>query len=99
MSISVTTDQGQFNIPGAYADFGTEETNSGLATTGVVLLVGEADAGPDYTLESDLDANSFGPDEESAVIAKYGSGWIVDAFKAACSPSKDPDITGAPALI
>jgi hypothetical protein len=99
MSISVNTDQGQFNIPGAYADFGTQETNSGLATTGVVLLIGEADAGPDYTLESDLDVNSFGPDDESSVIAKYGSGPIVDAFKGVVSASKDPDITGAPQLI
>src|SRR6266851_4496983 len=99
MSISVTTPQGQFNIPGAYADFGTQETNSGLATTGVLLLVGEADGGPDYTQELDLDLNSFGPNDLSAVIAKYVSGPIVDGFKGAVSASKDPDITGAPQLI
>jgi hypothetical protein len=64
------------------------------------VLVGEADAGPDYTLEDDLDEDTaFGPDEESAVVAKYRSGQIVDAFKKAVTPSKDPDITGAPSLI
>lgn len=99
MSISINTDQGQFDIPGGFADFGTQQTNSGLSTTGVLVLVGEADGGPDYTLEDDVDENSFGPDEQAAVLAKYIGGPIVNAFMGAISPSKDPDIAGAPSLI
>jgi hypothetical protein len=63
------------------------------------MLVGEADAGPDFTLESDLQANSFGPDQLGLIVAKYKSGAIVDAFRAAIAPANDPNITGAPSRI
>lgn len=99
MSISVSTDQGPVVIPGAYAEYGTQQTNSGQATTGVIMIVGEADAGPDYSLESDLDLNAFGPDQLALVVSKYRSGAVVDAYMGAIAASNDPDIKGAPALI
>ena len=37
-------------------------------------LGGEAEAGPDYSLEDELGDNSFGPDQLAEVIAKYKSG-------------------------
>lgn len=95
MAKSLVTDAGTLYIPGAYAKYTVQSANAGLATTGVLMLVGEADAGPDWSLESDLEDNSFGPDQLTAVIAKYKSGPIVDAFRAATSPANDPDIVGS----
>jgi hypothetical protein len=76
-----------------------QTTPSGLATTGVIALIGESNQGPDFTLEQDLQLNAFGPDSFASVAAKYGSGPLVDGFRAMCAPSKDPGITGAPQAI
>jgi hypothetical protein len=92
---SLQTTNGTLAIPGAYASYSVQNSQSGLATTGVLMLVGEAAGGPDFTTEQDLELNAFGPDQASDVVAKYGSGPIVDAFNAACSPANDPDITGS----
>jgi hypothetical protein len=59
------------------------------------MLVGEADLGPDYSEEDNLQDNVFGPDQLADVIAKYGSGPLVDAFRAATSPLADPGILGS----
>lgn len=95
MAKSLVTDAGQIFRPGAYAKYTVQSNPSGLATTGVLMLVGEADAGPDYTLEEELEDNAFGPDQIGAVIAKYGSGSLVDAVRAAASAANDPGITGS----
>ncbi len=95
MAKSLVTDAGTLYRPGAYSQYKVASSPSGLATTGVLMLVGEADAGPVYSLESDLEANAFGPDQLADVEAKYGAGPLVDAFRAATSPADDPDITGS----
>lgn len=97
-------DFGTLVTPSAVAKYNVQTANAGLASSGIVMIVGEADAGPDYTLETngipggaiDLSANSFGPSEVGEVIAKYQSGPIVDAVSQFASPSTDPNITGAP---
>jgi len=95
----VTATGSTLTIPGAYPSIAVQTANSGLSANGVVMLVGEADAGPDYTLESDITLNGFGPDQSTDVIAKYKSGPLVDAFKAASRPANDPGITGNPSKI
>lgn len=95
MAKSFATDSGTLYIPGAYSNYKVQSNPSGLATTGVLMLVGEADAGPVYSLETDLETNAYGPDQMADVIAKYGSGPLVDAFRAATAPADDPDITGS----
>lgn len=95
MAKSLVTDSGTIFIPSAKAQFRVQSQPSGLATTGVLMLVGEADAGADWSLESDLEENAFGPDQVSDVVAKYKSGPLVDAFRAATSAANDPDITGS----
>lgn len=95
----LVTPDGIFTIPGSYPSFTVQKSNSGLATTGVLFLVGEADQGPDWTLEADLSNVAFGPTEVSLARAKFGSGNLVDAMNAAATPSSDPAITGAPNLI
>lgn len=83
-------------IPKAYASYTVQAVPSGLATTGVIAIIGEASQGPDFTQEQDLQQNAFGPSSLAQVVAKYGSGNIVNAFQALCVPSKDPNITGSP---
>lgn len=89
MSQNYNFDGTNLVIPGSYSRITVQSNASGLATTGVLMLVGESDAGPDYSVEDDLESNAFGPDQLADVIAKYGSGPIVDAFRAACAPSTD----------
>jgi hypothetical protein len=95
MAQSFVTDAGTLIIPGAYPDIRVEAANSGLATTGVLMLVGEADAGPDYSKEADLSLNSFGPDQLAEVNAKYKSGRLVDAFRSATAAANDTNIQGS----
>jgi hypothetical protein len=98
MAQSFVTDAGVLIIPGAYPTVKVQNGASGLSTTGVIFLVGEADGGPDFTKEADLTLNSYGPDQVADVVAKYKSGPLVDAMKAAAQPANDPDIVGAPSL-
>lgn len=68
---------------------------AGLATTGVVALVGEADQGAHWSEEESLSANSFGPGDLARVVAKYGSGRLVDAFRGLIGASASPRIPGS----
>lgn len=99
MAQKYVSEQGTVIEPGAYWDFRVQRNNSGLSTTGVVTLIGEAEAGPAWSEETDLSLNYFGPDEGGVVASKYKSGNLVDAFRIAANPANDPDITGAPSRI
>jgi hypothetical protein len=96
MAQSYVTDAGTLIIPGAYSSIKVQTANSGLAATGILMLVGEADAGPRFSSEADLESNSFGPDQLAAVVSKYKSGPLVDAFRNAAAPANDPNIAGSP---
>lgn len=93
------TDQGVLIVPGSYASYQVRQTASGLSTSGVLMLVGEAEGGPDWSLETDLSLNSFGPTQAADVASKYKSGNLVDAFRAAVAPMNDPQIQGAPSRV
>lgn len=96
MALQYTTDSGQtLIVPGAYAETQVKATPSTVAANGIILAVGEADSGPAYSEEEDLSQNGFGPDQKAEVLAKYGSGQLVDAFVAAVSASNDPNIQGS----
>lgn len=96
MSLQYVTPDGTLIVPGAYATWKPEPNNAGLATTGVVLLVGEADSGPSYAEEgNELYKNSFGPDAKADVVAKYVSGPVVDAYNMVVTASADPNIAGS----
>lgn len=99
MAQRFVTDEGVLVIPGAYPSIKVQKQNSGLATTGVVFLVGEADSGPAWSQELDLSVNFYAPTELSAVIAKYKSGNIVDAFRGVANPANDTNINGSPSFI
>ena len=99
MAQSYTSSNGTLYIPGAYPSLTVQQTMGGLSANGIIALVGEADQGPDFSLETNLAANLFGPDAGSAVVAKYKSGNLVDAFNAAVTAANDPQLIGAPSRI
>lgn len=98
MSQRIVTPWLNTNIPGAYVNTTVISNASGLATSGVVLIMGEAAGGPDYSITK-LANNFFGPSALNTVRAIYTSGPIVDAFAALSAPSNDPDITGTASSI
>jgi hypothetical protein len=98
MSQRIVTPWLNTNIPGAYVNSTVISTSSGLATSGVVLIMGEAAGGPDYSI-TNLTNNFFGPTALNQVRAIYTSGPIVDAFSALTAPSNDPDIVGTASSI
>lgn len=93
MSQRIVTSWLNTNIPGAYTNTTVISSASGLATSGVVLIMGEADGGPDYSVTT-LANNFFGPTDLNKITSIYTSGPIVDAMRALSAPSNDPDIVG-----
>jgi hypothetical protein len=93
MALQYTTESGQtLIVPGAYAETQVKSTPSTVAANGIILAVGEADSGPSYSEETDITQNAFGPDQKAEVLAKYGSGPLVDAFVGAVAASNDNNI-------
>jgi hypothetical protein len=95
MAIEVATDQGVLSVPGSYVTTKVQSTPGGLATTGILAVIGEADGGPRFSEETRLSENVFGPDQLSELVAKYGSGPLVDAFQVARAASNDAQIQGS----
>jgi hypothetical protein len=101
MAFSYTMSSGgTLIIPDSAVNINVQASTSSNATSGVVVLVGEAEEGPswnqDQALGNKLASNFYGPQDLARVQAKYGSGRLVDAFSGAIAPSASPRITGAP---
>lgn len=96
MALQAVTPDAVLTIPGATATFRVQSNPGGLATSGVLILLGESDQGPAWSQEADLSQNFFGPDELGRAQAKYDSGPLIDAARIATQPANDPDIAGAP---
>lgn len=78
---------------GAYSQSKTNpESGSQSAVTGVILLVGESDAGPSGATEG---LQKFSAAAFNQLKQKYRSGPLVDAAKAALVPSRTPGVNGA----
>lgn len=100
MAQSFVGSDGTQVVPGATASFSVKSSAGGIATSGVLMLVGEADAGPDWSIETIATLKQgYGPNSEQAVVAKYQSGPLVEAYRAASQPLSDEDITGAPSKL
>ena len=82
-------------IPDSSVVVNVNSQPTGIGTTGVIALVGEADQGPHWTEESSLSDAAFGPGDLARVINKYGSGRLVEAFKGLIGPSLSPKIQGS----
>lgn len=100
MAISVSFNGSTIYKSGSYSKT-TIDLGGGfpLSPTGIVAIIGEADAGAPADLESDIKNNVFGPDQLSSIRDKYKSGPIVDAASFVFSPASDGNIpAGAQAL-
>lgn len=100
MAQRVTTSFVNTNRPGSYFDVKVKSTPVGVASSGNIVIIGEAAggaavAGIDPTNGDVLKDNFFTPDQLAQVTSKYISGPIVDAFRALSSPSSDSNISGS----
>lgn len=78
---------------GAYSQSQTTPSaGSASAVTGVLMLIGEADAGPGG---ADEGIQTYSAAALNQLKAKYRTGPLVDAAKAASVPSRTPGINGA----
>ena len=83
--------------PGAYSSTKTASNGAGAtSTTGVMFVIGEADAGPGGAAEG---IQLYSAAAVNQLIAKYVSGPIVDCVKVALAPSRTPGINGASAFL
>ena len=93
MSQRVVTSFINTNIPGAYPNVTVKSQPVGLGSSGILVIIGEADGGASYQ-SVNLKNNFFTPDQLAQVAKQYISGQIVDAFTAISDASNDPDIAG-----
>lgn len=100
MAQRVTTSFINTNRPGSYFETNVKSTPVGVASSGNIVIFGEADGGAasaaiDTANGDVLKDNFYGPDQLAEVERKYIRGPIVDAFRALSSPSSDGDIQGS----
>lgn len=93
MSQRLQTPQVSTNIPGTYVSYAVLTQPTGVSSSGIAVIMGEANGGPSYD-QIEISKNFFTPDQLQQVTQIYTSGQIVDAFTALTSPSNDPNITG-----
>jgi hypothetical protein len=82
-------------VPGTTVTIKVANNPAGIASAGVVTIIGEANEGPHWSEEAKLEENVYSPDEFDRIVTKYGSGRIVDAFNALSAPSSDAAVTGS----
>jgi len=100
MAQSYTTNDGiTLYDPGTYVSTKVIANQGGIGAAGIVTLIGEANEGPHWSEEEDLDANYYDPTEIDVVQNKYGSGHLVDAFRAISAAANDPAIVGSVQLV
>lgn len=79
--------------PGAYSKFRVDNSaGSDLATNNTLFLVGESSKGAPGSSDG---IQQFDAANLNALVAKYGSGPIVDCAVASVRPSKSPGVGGA----
>ena len=100
MAINVSFNGSTIYKPGSYSQ---EIIDLGggfpLSPTGLIALFGESSSGTPGSKEVSIAANVFTPDQMPAIIAKYGSGNLVDACNFLFAPGADGAIpAGAQAV-
>jgi hypothetical protein len=93
MAIKKSFNGASIRKPGAYSKFKVDNSSGGdLAANDTLFLVGESSKGAPGSVEG---IQNFSSSNLDALVAKYGSGPIVDCAIAAVRPSKTPGIGGA----
>jgi hypothetical protein len=100
MAINVSFNGATIYKPGAYSK--TQIDLGGgfpLSATGLVAVLGEAEAGTPGASELNLANNVFSPDQLAQIREKYKSGPIVDACNMLFSPGADGAIPGGASAV
>lgn len=85
---------------GVYSKTKVAVSASAQPQLGIVAIVGEAEEGPAWAEEGGVIANvAYTPDQFQQIVAKYGSGNLVNAAKTAFGPSNDEQIQGGAQLL
>lgn len=98
MSQRLVTSFVNTNIPDAYPNITVQSNPVGLGSSGILVIVGEADGGPSYQSVK-LSDNKFTPDQLAKVQSIYLGGQVVDAMRALSAPANDADIPGTANVI
>lgn len=94
---TVTADGSVLIVPSSSINISVASQPTGIATSGVVALVGESDEGPAWNEPGENLADlSFSPVDIDRVQAKFGSGRLVDALRNMPAPSSSPKVNGGP---
>lgn len=93
MSQQLVTPFVSTNVPGAYVNYSVVTQPVGVTSSGIVLIMGEANGGPSYEQVS-LQNSLYTPSQLDKVTQVFTSGQLVDAFQMLTAPSNDPNITG-----
>jgi hypothetical protein len=100
MAQSTVTQDGVLLIdPGTVVSTRVQPGQGNIAAAGVITLVGEADEGPGWQDEPQLEDVAFSPDQYGDVLQKYGSGDLVEAFRRVIGAANDPAIQGSVNLV
>lgn len=94
MSQRVVTSFVNTNIPGAYADVNVKSNPVGLAASGNIVIIGEADGGDSYQNVA-LKNTFYTPDQADKAEKDFIAGPIVDAVRGIAAASADADITSS----
>lgn len=95
MAINVSFGGATIFKPGSYSKT-TIDVGGGfpIGPAGLVVLIGEADAGIPGSAEADIRNNRFGADQLPEIRSKYRTGPIVDAANFLFAPGSDSAISG-----
>jgi hypothetical protein len=96
MAQSTVTRSGiTLKIPGTYVEQSVISNQGGIGLSGVITLVGEANEGPHWSEAEDLSSYAFRPDQLNAAAQMFGSGNLIDGFRAAISANGDANLAGS----
>jgi hypothetical protein len=98
MSQQLSTTFVSTNVPGTYVNYQVNSQPVGVASSGIVVIMGEANGGPSYS-QTTLQNSAYTPAQLSEVTTAFTSGQLVDAFRALTAPSNDANITGTATLV
>lgn len=95
MAINVSFNGATIYKPGAYSRVSIDLGGGfPLSPTGIVAILGEADAGTPGASEVNIADNVFSPEQLPQIKQKYGKGAIVDAAAMLFAPGADGAIPG-----
>lgn len=93
MAKTVTFNGQKLRKPGAYSKFKVDNSSgSPIGSNDTIMLVGESTKGAPGSSDG---IQAFAAERIDSLVAKYGSGPLVDCALASVRPSREPGVSGA----